>query len=550
MHPTDVDESRHTTAPIRGPLSTLSGILQLLAGEPEWLDPITELVTYERGLLTAVPPRAFVLGVGLSGDEARSALELLAGRRAAALAIRAPEPVDGSLLATAYRAGVTLLRVADDVSWDQLGALIRSVVSEHEQLDAIGGIVSGDLDAVAEAIAALVDAPITIEGVDGQVLAFSAHGTDVDEIRTGTILDRRTDPEYLAADRSRGVFASIQRSHGPVFVAPLERPGQPTTLPRVAMAARVGDETLGYIWAVVREPLSPERERALADAAPLTALHIIRQRVRIDLRRQLMEDLVSDVLRGTPSAVHVAHRLGLQDQRTIVIAASAAPVEGGRGIPDAERARLQDDLAQDLAMAFPRSVATQEGGILYGIIPMTAGDAASRRLVGWCSDFASRRSGRTRWRIAVGRAVREITDLPRSREDADRVLRVLRAEDGRVVATLSDVYSRSLLMDLAEMIRDRGDDLSDELTALLEYDAAHSTDLVRTLEAWLDAHGVVPVASKAVNVHPNTFRYRMQRIGEISGLDPDDPDARFSAWLQLRLLNAGMVRPVPPAGQG
>jgi DNA-binding PucR family transcriptional regulator len=37
-------------------------------------------------------------------------------------------------------------------------------------------------------------------------------------------------------------------------------------------------------------------------------------------------------------------------------------------------------------------------------------------------------------------------------------------------------------------------------------------------------------------VHPNTFRYRLRRITQVSGLDLSDPEARFAAMLQVRLL--------------
>ena len=43
-------------------------------------------------------------------------------------------------------------------------------------------------------------------------------------------------------------------------------------------------------------------------------------------------------------------------------------------------------------------------------------------------------------------------------------------------------------------------------------------------------------ASASQFVHANTFRYRLRRVQEVSGLDLDDPDARFAAMLQLRML--------------
>ena len=53
----------------------------------------------------------------------------------------------------------------------------------------------------------------------------------------------------------------------------------------------------------------------------------------------------------------------------------------------------------------------------------------------------------------------------------------------------------------------------------------------------------MPGAAKRVFVHPNTFRYRLRRLTEISGLDLDDPLERLVAELQLRI---SMLTPRAP----
>jgi DNA-binding PucR family transcriptional regulator len=60
---------------------------------------------------------------------------------------------------------------------------------------------------------------------------------------------------------------------------------------------------------------------------------------------------------------------------------------------------------------------------------------------------------------------------------------------------------------------------------------------VDTLRAYLEAFGDVRRAAEVVAVHPNTFRYRIRRVGELSGIRLDDPTDRFIAELQLRLLD-------------
>lgn len=103
------------------------------------------------------------------------------------------------------------------------------------------------------------------------------------------------------------------------------------------------------------------------------------------------------------------------------------------------------------------------------------------------------------------------------------------------MATLADVHVGALILELGDMTMARGDELTGHLARLQEYDAQHNGSLVETLECWLDAFGDVSAAAAAAFVHTNTFRYRLKRLEQISGIDLDSPEDRFAAMLQLRL---------------
>ena len=57
------------------------------------------------------------------------------------------------------------------------------------------------------------------------------------------------------------------------------------------------------------------------------------------------------------------------------------------------------------------------------------------------------------------------------------------------------------------------------LGAVLEHDRAHRTDLVKTLEAYLDCSGSWSRCASRMHLHVNTLRYRIERIEALTGRD-------------------------------
>jgi hypothetical protein len=59
-------------------------------------------------------------------------------------------------------------------------------------------------------------------------------------------------------------------------------------------------------------------------------------------------------------------------------------------------------------------------------------------------------------------------------------------------------------------------------------------ELGRTLASYLDGGGALESCARALFVHPNTVRYRLRRVTEVTGLDPTDP--RASLVLRIALI--------------
>jgi DNA-binding PucR family transcriptional regulator len=124
-----------------------------------------------------------------------------------------------------------------------------------------------------------------------------------------------------------------------------------------------------------------------------------------------------------------------------------------------------------------------------------------------------------------------------SRAEADLVLRAL-ADDpqDRRWAHIEEVRARTVLLRLRDLARNDPHLREGPLTTLVEHDRQKDSAYVDTLRAYLEAFGDVTVAAAGLNVHPNTFRYRLRRLVEVSGIDLDDAEQRLVAEMQLRLL--------------
>lgn len=521
-------------------------LLEVVHGEPDQELDIGGIVIHDPLDEPVLPRHALVLGVGLQDpDQIAGLLRDLGGQQATGLVVRSPVSAHEAITTAVAESGVAVLGLTRGASWAQLAALLRSLLAEGDVgvagPETLGGVPSGDLFALANAVGALLDAPVTIEDRSSRVLAFSGRQDEADSARVETILGRQVPQRYSRLLVERGVFREIYRSDHPVYVPPQEKGD--FSVPRVAVAVRAGDEMLGSIWAAVHHPLSEERSQALLDAAKLVALHLLRVRAGADVERRLRADLVSTALEGGTFAREALNRLGLADQPVVVLALAVLdPGHDDPGGDDAglatERQRLADAFAMHLSAVHPRSAAALVGDVAYGLLPAQRDRPdGEERAVRIATDFLERVGDRIDARIGVGPVAVDASALAQARTSAGRALRVLRAGRGaQRVARLADVQVEALVLELRDLVEARGDQPTGPVARLYAYDEKHKANLVETLRAWLEAFGDVIAAAAAVYVHPNTFRYRLRRLAEVGGLDLDDPEARFAAMLQLRVV--------------
>jgi hypothetical protein len=112
-------------------------------------------------------------------------------------------------------------------------------------------------------------------------------------------------------------------------------------------------------------------------------------------------------------------------------------------------------------------------------------------------------------------------------------------EEGVMPANGLVVADEQLAALIVHADRDLLDDLAKQRLAPLADETDSSRErLSETLLAWLDHQGRVPEIAAALNVHPQTVRYRLGRLRELFGAQLDDPQVRFELALVLRPVRA------------
>jgi DNA-binding PucR family transcriptional regulator len=117
------------------------------------------------------------------------------------------------------------------------------------------------------------------------------------------------------------------------------------------------------------------------------------------------------------------------------------------------------------------------------------------------------------------------------------------ARDAVEVADRLGIRGRAVGLDdvlVDQMLHASGDAqrlLLNAMQALVDYDVRHSSDLVATLQTYVNTRFNLTKSGALLFVHPNTVVYRLRRIHELTGRDPHDVEDLLVLWLGLKTLD-------------
>ena len=345
-------------------------------------------------------------------------------------------------------------------------------------LEMVGAVLAGDgLPRIADITSEYVGAPVAV------VVP-----------RLGPLATRDARLERYVAERLEGA-------------AP-ERPAEVTAEEPIASAGR----QLGAV--LMLGPGRPDAPEYLHMAAMAAITEVAVAEARDETEQSLRGSLLEELLRRDDlDPVDVVRRAGRMgcDLSEGAVGLCADPGERSAG-------RLIAVISDERPDALVQAIGTR----VYALLPGSLDDA--RRV--------ATRLGRQAL-VGISSRYSDPAEVRRALEEAELVLDVT-ADGHAPEGDIGGGTYRLLFRVLASHPEEVRSFYEDTVAAVVRYDEQYSTDLVGTLEAYLAENCNMNATASAIYAHRHTVAYRLERVKELTGLNPMASEDRERLGLGLK----------------
>jgi sugar diacid utilization regulator len=300
----------------------------------------------------------------------------------------------------------------------------------------------------------------------------------------------------------------------------------------VAVPVKAGEDEIGAVLMMSSNGAAPadsppidseEVARAAAFAAVAElAVTEARDEVEHQVRASLIEDLRSGKVEGAEVERRAA-RLGCELPRGALVMVAELRSQKPRGAAALVESEWAGALAEPI------------GGLLFAILPGGGGDEASEQAAGRARTLVGRL--RSHGPAALSSFYPDPGELHQAMREAELVLEVVR-RDGRLAeqidAGAGDGVYRLLFRALVSDPEEVRSFYEDTVAPVIGYDRQYRSELLPTLEAYLAHDCNMNATARAIFAHRHTVAYRLDRVKELSGLDPGSSADRERLGLGIK----------------
>ena len=541
---------------------------QVLAGSAGLDRPITWVKVLESPeTLDWLAEGELVLTVAFAIKDDRAAqanlMRGLAGVKSSGLVLK-PErylpEIPGEMLVQAEEYGIPLITIPEDVSYLEIMApILERIINEqnvqlrrsidiHRQFTQLALDGQG-VEAIVRTLGEMVESSVTLEDYpDFHLLASHSVPGVTDRHRQQTLKHHGTPRDVLEAAPIQAMLQQVREGKAPRRVPAFPELG--LTAPRVMTPVMAGPECLAYLSIMDHPPHTEDLAlMAIEHAATVLALELIKQREVSEAEDRVRGELVDDLLAGTYGddanairrARYLRYDLTVPHGLLVVDIDQFAHFIKDRRLGEERIIALKHQLLQLVVGAtrrlHARHLVAAHSDSVTVLLPVPSGDASevSETLAKRIQAAVAQSELGLTVSVSVGRVCRQPGDYRDAFREAQRALglmvrfgkreQVINYERLGVYRLLAQVDDRAGLEAFAGRV----------LEPLATYDRARGTPLLHTLEVYLQRHGNLRQSARDLHVHLNTLHYRLRRIGEITGMDLKDADARLDLLLALRV---------------
>jgi purine catabolism regulator len=399
---------------------------------------------------------------------------------------------------------------------------------------------------ICRTLADLLESAVSVEDASFHLLAHA--GGSADPHRKETILRQGTPQRVLFDPQIQRTLREVEAKRGPVKVPAFPHLGM--SRERLIAPILAGGQVLGYISVLDHPPHNEELAfMAIEQAALVLALSVAKERELSEVEGRVRGEYLEDLLHGTygdeAAAQRRARHLGYPLHGSHIV--MLVDIDDFRGFNRTRQ--ISEDAIQALKREFLRRVTgvvrisytralvqgrsdqvvallplgTETGD--YQVRAHALGLQVQQAIAEWKPGFTISVgfSGPTEAPTGVAGALREVTSVMESLARFKRWSQVVAVPELGLTGLLAAVTDERLV-----------DYSRRHLGPLIEHDTSRKGNLVATLRAYLET-GEQQQAAQKLRVHPNTLRYRLDRIREISGVDLEDPETRLNLAVALRV---------------
>lgn len=468
------------------------------------------------------------------------------------------DDLPAEMLGEADRVALPLFVMPLEVPWNELmePLLERIINAEHwrlkRSLDIHRRFTELVLDGkgvneICRTLAELLDSAVSVEDASFHLLAH-AGGSRQDPHRRETIAQQGTPPRVLFDAQIQHMLREVGARRAPTRVRAFPHVGM--NRERIIAPILASNQVLGYISVLEHPPHNEELAfMACEQAALVIAMALTKEREVAEVEARVRGEYLDDLTQGTfgdeAAAQRRARHLGypLHGRHVLLIvdiddfnSFIRAKQIGEEAIQAVKREFLRR-VTSIVRRPHPRALTGARSDSVVMLLPIGAeveGAMARTQALG-----TQIRQAIADWRpgfsVSVGYSapIEAPADVATAHREVRGVMDTLaRFRRWEQVVAVPDLGLTGLLAGVTD---DRLTEFARRhLGALIEHDRSRNGTLMETLRAYLET-GEQQAAARRLKVHPNTLRYRLDRIREVTNVELDDPETRLNLSVALRV---------------